>query len=230
MEIKKSDKANLEKQRTIFFELGLIAALGILLFAFEWTTSEVEEVDLGQQSFVEIEAEEAPITRQENQPPPPPPPPPEPPKPEPSPEIEIVEDDVETEDVDLNSEADEETVVEIQEFEEEEEVVEEEEIFFVVEDPPMYPGGPIELAKYIQQNVVYPEEARENEIQGRVFVQFVVDKKGKVTQPKVVRSVHPLLDNAALKVVKSLPDWTPGKQRGKQVSVSFTVPINFMLN
>lgn len=230
MEIKKSDKANLERQRTIFFELGLIAALGILLFAFEWTTSEVEDVDLGQQKFVEIEAEEAPITRQENQPPPPPPPPPEPPKPEPSPEIEIVEDDVETDDVDLNSEADEETTVDIVEFEEEEEVVEEEEIFFVVEDPPMFPGGQIELAKFIQKNVVYPDEARENEIQGRVFVQFVVNKQGKVTQPKVVRSVHPILDKAALEVVKSMPDWTPGKQRGKSVSVSFTVPINFILN
>ena len=95
---------------------------------------------------------------------------------------------------------------------------------------PEFPGGDLELRKYIAQNIQYPEIAKENGIQGKVFVQFVVNQKGEVEQVKVVRGVDPSLDKEAVRVIQSLPKWKPGSQRGKPVKVSFTVPINFQLN
>lgn len=228
MEIKKSPKADLEKSRSIFLEMGLAFVLLAILVAFEWPSSDVEIKDLGQLAIDNFEAEEVPITRQEQ---------PEPPKMEqPKPQqvieqLEIVEDDTELEEeLEIkDTEVDDNTKVEIVEVEEEDEV-EEAEIFFVVEDMPEFPGGQLELRKYIAEHVEYPEIARENEIQGRVYVQFVVNENGKVENAKVVRGVDPALDKAALKVINSLPAWKPGKQRGKAVKVSFTVPINFVLN
>lgn len=227
MEIKKAPKADLEKSKTIFFEAGLAFVLLTLFIAFEWKSSEVEIKDFGPLVVDEFEAEEIPITRQEE----PEPPKVEQPKPQVVEQLEIVEDDAEIEEelVIEDTEVDEETQVEIVEVAEEEEE-EEEQIFFVVEDPPEFPGGQLELRKYIAEHVEYPEIARENEIQGRVYVQFVVNEKGVVEQAKVVRGVDPALDKAALKVINSLPKWKPGKQRGKAVKVSFTVPINFVLN
>jgi len=227
MEIKKTPKADLENKKSIFLEIGLVVVLGMLLVAFEWTTGEAKIEDFGPLVVEQIEAEEVPITRQEEVKPPPPPPP----KPQVVEQIEIVEDDTEIEEeLEIeDTEVDEETTVEIVEMPEEEEEVEEQ-IFFVVEEMPEFPGGQLELRKYIAENVEYPEIARENEIQGRVYVQFVVNGKGEVEHAKVVRGVDPALDKAALKVINSLPKWKPGKQRGKPVKVSFTVPINFMLS
>ncbi|MCX6258464.1 MAG: TonB family protein [Bacteroidia bacterium] len=112
-----------------------------------------------------------------------------------------------------------------------EQVVEEAaEVFTIVEEMPMFPGGDDSLRKYIAKSVKYPEVARENGIQGRVYVQFVVNGKGKVEQVKVVRGVDPTLDKEAIRIIESLPGWQPGKQRGKPVKVSFTVPINFKLS
>ena len=104
-------------------------------------------------------------------------------------------------------------------------------VFFVVEDMPEYPGGELELRKFIAENVKYPEEAKTNKLQGKVFVQFVVDTNGDVTDAEIVRGTgYESLDNEALRVVKTLPQWKPGKQRGQNVPVSYTVPINFQLN
>ncbi|MFW5774596.1 MAG: energy transducer TonB [Tangfeifania sp.] len=104
-----------------------------------------------------------------------------------------------------------------------------EDIFFVVEDMPEFPGGKDALKTYISENVKYPEEAQKNDIEGKVFVIFIISKNGKVKNAKVVRGVDSSLDKEALRVIKSMPDWTPGKQRGKQVDVKFTLPINFSL-
>ena len=104
------------------------------------------------------------------------------------------------------------------------------EIFQVVEEQPMFPGGVEELMKFLQTNIRYPKEAQERGLQGRVVVQFVVNKDGSICDEHVVRSVDPQLDAEALRVVRSMPNWTPGKQRGEAVRVRFTLPVTFRLS
>ena len=106
---------------------------------------------------------------------------------------------------------------------------EEDEVFQVVEEQPMYPGGMQELMKYLQKEMKYPKEAQDKGIQGRVIVQFVVNKDGSICEANVVKSVDPLLDAEALRVVNAMPHWTPGKQRGEPVRVRFTIPVAFHL-
>lgn len=105
-----------------------------------------------------------------------------------------------------------------------------EDVFFVVEEMPEFPGGDKELRKYIVDNVKYPEEAQKNNIEGKVFVSFVVGKEGNVKNATIVRGVAPSVDQEALRVVSNLPKWKPGRQKGETVNVKFTVPINFQLN
>ncbi|MBR3984391.1 MAG: M56 family metallopeptidase [Bacteroidaceae bacterium] len=107
---------------------------------------------------------------------------------------------------------------------------EEGEIFQVVEERPQFPGGDAELMKFLQQSIKYPKEAQEQGKQGRVIVQFVVNKDGSITGDSIVRSVDPLLDAEAARVVRSMPNWTPGKQKGKPVRVRFTLPVTFRLS
>jgi len=102
-------------------------------------------------------------------------------------------------------------------------------VFFIVEDMPEFPGGEKALRNFIATNVKYPVKAQENGIQGKVYISFVVNKTGKVTDAKVVRGVDPSLDKEALRVVNNLPKWKPGKQRGKKVNVNYTLPISFAL-
>jgi len=93
----------------------------------------------------------------------------------------------------------------------------------------MFPGGNEALMKWLSKNLKYPASAQENGIQGRVLVQFVVNKDGSIVEPKVLRSVDPALDKEALRVVSTMPKWQPGKQRGKTVRVRFTLPVTFRL-
>ena len=103
------------------------------------------------------------------------------------------------------------------------------EVFNVVEEMPIYLGGHEALMKYIQQNVKYPKEAQEKGVQGRVLVQFVVEKDGSITDAKILKSVDPQLDAEALRVVNAMPNWTPGKQKGEPVRTRFTLPVTFRL-
>lgn len=103
-------------------------------------------------------------------------------------------------------------------------------VYSMVEEMPQYPGGEVEMMKYIAKNLKYPEEAFKNNIQGRVVVQFVVKATGEVGDVKVIRSIDPQLDQAAIDVVKSLPAFTPGKVGGKPVAVWYTLPVNFRLS
>ena len=228
MELKKSEKANLEKKKGLFLQIGLATVLALLLIAFEWTTREVTTGSLGELSDVVMEEEIIPITRPEEIQPPPPPPPPQITE-----TLEIVEDDVEIDDDlfidDVEARAD--TRIEISRMiVEEEEEVGEAEIFFIVEDMPDFQGGGQDAFRnYIAQNLRYPQIAAENGIQGRVFVQFVVNADGTVSNAEIVRGVDPSLDREALRVVMSSPRWTPGRQRGEPVRVAFTFPINFVL-
>jgi protein TonB len=187
------------------------------LIAFEWKSYEKNDYNLGSLNLDDMEEEIIPITRQEVKPPPPPPPPPE--------VIEIVEDEVEIEnEVEIeDTETDEDEIIEIEEEDDEE-------FFMVVENMPEFPGGDLGLMKFIQKNVKYPAIAKEYNITGKVYVSFIVDKGGSVTNVKIVRGVDKNLDAEALRVVSALPKYKPGKQRGKPVRVMFTIPINFTLN
>lgn len=228
MELKKSTKADLENKRNLFLWIGLVVALGITLLAFEWTSKQSKADSLGSIQTQEVEEEIIPITREQEIKPPPPPPPPKVVE-----VLNIVDDDVEIED-ELqieDSEADDETVIiaapVISQAKEEEE--EETQVFFIVEDMPEFPGGELALRKYIGNAIKYPVIAQENGIQGKVYVTFVVGKDGSISNASIARGVDPSLDKEALRVVNSLPKWKPGKQRGKPVNVSYTVPINFVL-
>ncbi|MBO7599241.1 MAG: TonB family protein [Bacteroidales bacterium] len=227
MEEKKSQKADLEGKKTIFLEIGFVLTLLIVWWAFEFSTKAEKAEDLGTVAFTEDVVEEIPITRQEQIELPPPPP-----QQTVADIIEVVDDKIEiNEDLTID-EADENTAVEIQEIVEVAPVEEEEEEaapFVIVEDMPEFKGGEKALLKYIAEHVVYPEIAKENDIQGTVYVKFVINEKGKVTNVGLLRGVDPLLDKEAIKVIESLPDWKPGKQSGKNVKVSMQVPIKFQL-
>jgi len=218
MKAKKNPKISIERIRGLFFQIGLVITLMAVLVAFEWKSYEKTDYSLGQLQMDDLEDEMIPITRQEEKPPPPPPPPPE--------IIEIVEDEVEIE----NELEVEETDTDENEFIEQEEEEDSDEVFMVVEQMPVFPGGDLGLMKFIQKTVKYPPIAKENDITGKVFVTYVVNKKGKVTSVKVVRGVDKYLDAEAVRVVKLLPYTTAGKQRGLPVNVQYTIPINFTLN
>ena len=229
MELKKSPKADLEKNKRILLMFGLVVALGVVLLAFEWKSRPTAASSLGNLEVAEVEDEVIPITRQEQVQPPPPPPPPQVVE-----VLKIVDDNVDILD-DLSmfdSEADNETFIDVAPVisaVEEEEEEEEAQVFFIVEEMPEFPGGEAALRRFIANAIKYPQIAQENGIQGRVYIQFVVDRDGSVTQASVARGVDPSLDKEALRVVNSLPKWKAGMQRGKPVKVSYTVPINFQL-
>jgi protein TonB len=213
---KKDPKISLENKKSMFFQIGLAVTLIAVLISFEWKSYDKSNYNLGDLNLDDMEEEIIPITRQEVKPPPPPPPPPE--------IIEIVEDEVEIEnEVEIEeTDTDEDEIVEIEE--------DDEEFFMVVENMPEFPGGDLGLMKFIQKNVRYPAIAKEYNITGKVYVSFIVDKQGSVTNVKIVRGVDKNLDAEALRVVSLLPKYKPGKQRGKAVRVMFTIPINFTLN
>ena len=102
-------------------------------------------------------------------------------------------------------------------------------VFDVVEVMPQYPGGQIAMMKYIMENMKYPKQAMKKGIQGRVAVSFIVEKDGSISDVKPILSVHPLLNKEAVRVVESMPKWTPGKQNGKPVRVRFNLPVMFKL-
>lgn len=225
MELKKSDKANLESNKGIFRQMGLILSLGVMFIAFEYTQTDIKASDFEVVEEIVMEEEAIPITRAEEPPPPPPPPPPAFTE-----VLNIVDDDVELdEELELDDmEMDEEAEVEIMDFEEEEEE-DDNKVFMVVEKMPSYPGGDAALMKYLRKNVKFPAIAQENGIQGRVYVEFVVNKDGRIVDVKILKGVDRSLDEEALRVVKNMPNWTPGEQRGKAVRVSYRLPISFTL-
>lgn len=228
MNIKKSPKANLEDKRLTYILIGFVVALSVLFVAFEWTQSEVKIHDIVED--VEIIDEDIQIdqTIQDDTPPPPPAPQEVPDVIE---EIVVVEDDVETENIDFNTEDNQDLVQEIVQAPviapvEEDEV---EEIFVVVEKMPEFPGGMAALAKYFSDNVRYPVIAAENGIQGRVICNFTVWKDGTIRDIKVVRGIDKSLDNEAVRLIENMPKWQPGEQSGKKVSCKYTVPVMFKL-
>ena len=223
MEEKKSPKANLENKKLMFIQIGLIISLAVAWAVFEIKSYDKRElVDLGRTVEV-VEEEMVEITKQEQKPQPVE-------VPKQTTQIQVVEDDVEVDDVEINAEVDQnEQIEEYVPVEVEEEEIQEAEIFTIVEEMPEFPGGMNKLAEYLGKNIKYPQMARESGIQGRVFVQFVVEPDGSVSNVAVMRSLGGGCDEEAIRVVKSMPKWKAGKQRGKPVRVSYILPVNFKL-
>jgi periplasmic protein TonB len=229
METKKSSKANLENKRVLFIEVGLIFALLVVLAAFEYRTYDKDVSMLTSEIQQMIEEEQIPITMET------PPPPPEMPKaPVLSDAIEIVDDDISIEeDIFIETEDDSDFAVEIRDYIEysAEEDVEEEEIpLAIVEEKPSFMGGDENtFTKWVFERIVYPEVAKENGVQGRVVLSFIVDADGYVKNVTVLRGVDPSIDKEAVRVVSSSPRWKPGRQRDKAVRVRYNFPLNFQL-
>jgi protein TonB len=227
MELKKNEKANLENKKSLFLQIGLILALIICIVALEWTSGQKRDSIFDGMTEEAIEEEQIPVTEET------------PPEEMPPPEVtvtdlfEIVEDNVviENEVRFEDDETSEDKVVEIYapvlQAEEEET---EDEIFVIVEDMPKFRGGDInKFREWVQKRVRYPELAAENGIQGRVFISFVVETNGNVSNVTVTRSVDALLDDAAKEAVAASPRWEPGMQRGRPVRVRYSIPIIFQL-
>lgn len=225
MDKRKTEKADLESKRTLFIEIGLVVALAITLFAFEWKKYDIQKVEIEQRQDIEVMEEIVLQTEQKEKTPPPK-------------QIQasttilnVVKNDIEIEtEIIIDVEVDED--LEIEEYvpiEIEEEEIVEEEIFLVVEDQASFPGGEAKLYEFIRNNVKYPTLAKETGIEGTVFVQFVVEKDGTLTNVQALRKIGGGCDEEAIRVVKSMPKWKPGSQRGRNVRCSFTIPIKFTL-
>lgn len=229
MEVKKSAKANLEDKKLLLREIGLVVALLVVLGAFQWSSKEKSTETLQADNFVVVEEEMVPITTDV------PPPPPEAPKePVVSDIIDIVDDDIKVDNTLLLSTEDEGLAITVKDYVAEstyvEEEIEEEVPFAIVEHKPKFQGGDQnDFTKWVFNNIVYPEIAKENGVQGRVILQFTVDKDGSVKNVKVLRGVDSSLDKEAIRVVSSSPKWEPGRQRDKPAKVTFVFPVIFQL-
>jgi len=226
---KKTDRANLEKRKGLFTEIGLVIALLFTLGAAEYTKEDLKVSTLQGISQAAGDEEIIPITRQELQKQQ------EPPKPKTIIiDLNIVDDNVKLDD-DLNFDAfdaDQDEAIKIADVvgNTAEEEAEEAQIFQIVEDMPKFQGGDIDsFRNYIQATVKYPALAMENQISGTVYVSFVVNRRGEITGINILRGVDPILDDEVVKALKSAPTWEPGKQRGKPVNVSFSIPVKFIL-
>lgn len=231
--IKKYPEAQISSHKKIILGIGFMLAFGTSIRAFTYRDKPQQVEEFVMETIDDELAIEAPQTEQVKPPPPPPPPP----------EIQVVEDDeiLEDEPEIEDIEIEEDEIVEVPEIIEPEEAPVEQEIFTIVEDMPKFKGCEnltgneattctnTEIQKFIAKNIVYPPMALENDIEGKVFVRFVVNPKGEVTDVTIAKGADSLLDNAALKLVKTMPNFTPGKQRGKAVPVQYIIPINFKI-
>ena len=226
MKSKKSEKASLEKNKIVYILMGFIFVLSLCFVALEWG-DEVKKIIPISDIWDGIPDDmDIPNTQQQTPPPPPP-------------QIQeinalvVVDDNKEVESIDITSEDNktDELIIAppVEEIPEEpEEGIDVP--FMIVEKAPEFPGGQKALFKYLSENVKYPVMAQENGIQGKVVCQFVVNRDGSIVDIEVVRSAgDPSLDKEAVRVIKSMPKWKPGKQSGKTVRVKFTLPVNFRL-
>ena len=231
MQPKKNPKADLNKNRNLYFVIGLTFVTFVTWQAIESKTYE-KTFDYEALNVEEDDDEDIPITEQIKTPPPPPPPP--------APEvIEVVEDEEEIEETIIEStETDQEEIVEVEVLEEEFEDVDVP--FAIIEDVPIYPGCENvpkskrrdcfqeQINKHIRKNFRYPEIAQEMGIQGRVFVSFIISKDGTISNIRK-RGPDKNLEREAERIISKLPKMTPGKQRGRAVRVPFSIPITFRL-
>lgn len=230
MEVKKSPKADLENKRIIFLEIGFIFALLLVFLAFEWKVETATTSSFQTLQEETIEEEVIPITRQFLKPPPPPP------APKFSDVLDIVDDEtlieeeLEIEDAENEDPIKKGTNQDLDEYgvgEEEAEEYGEDDPFLCVEQMPKFKG---DMLRWIGRQIHYPSSAKDNGIMGRVIIQFIIEKDGSVSNVKVLRKIDPALDAEAVRVIRKMPKWKPGKQRGKPVRVCFNLPIDFNLD
>ena len=228
MEIKKSEKASLENKRLIFAEAGLVIALLVVYAGFESCTRDREVALLQGNTIVPDEEDIMSIPLDT-----PPPTPEAPALPQLSDELEIVDDDIAVE-LEFQSLDDTDAPVDILEYKHQDVIEEEveEEVIFVgsVEEKPTFNGGDAnEFAKWVNSRLVYPEIAKENGVEGRVTLQFTIDKDGRLGDVKVLSAPDKTLADEAVRVVSSSPKWKPGKQRDRAVRVSYVFPVIYRL-
>ena len=222
---KKHWSVDITKYHGVINRVGFILSIGLILLAFEFP--EFEEASIVDLGTLEVEMEEQieiPPTEQK------PPPPPKVTLPEivEVPDEEEIEEEIEVElDVEIDEETVIEEVVEVEEPEVEEEV---DKVFTIVEDQAAPEGGLTAFYKYIGKNLEYPRQAKRMGVQGRVILQFIVDKDGSITNVEVLRGIGAGCDEEAMRILKESPKWKPAKQRGRPVKQKMTFPINFKLN
>lgn len=232
MEAKKSQKADLEKKKGLFLEIGLVTILALVLVAFNLRSSDKGDSAFASTIISEEMEEEIIQTEEEQQQEPEPEP--EQPEPEVTTELEVVDNDADIEnelgivDAGDNANREQEDVV-VSTVDTEDEVAEEE-IFVFVEENPSFPGGEEALYSYLGKNIQYPDMARDNNITGVVVIRFVVEKDGSITKASIVREIGGGCGKEALRVVNAMPKWKPGKQSGKTVRTEFTLPVQFELH
>lgn len=225
MEEKKSKKADLESKRTLFIMIGLVAAIGAILLVLNIgkEVSGVKMID-GPTTGPETEVIDIMSTKAEKQLPPP--------KPYISQTLVITDDPTDFEEPEIEStEIFPGDIIDaispVETKQDNQKVIDS--IFVKVEENPEFPGGEKALLYWVANEIKYPSEALRNEVEGIVYVNFIVDRDGGISNARVLRAVDPALDEEALRVVSNLPKWQPGMQRGKPVRVSFTIPIRFKL-
>ena len=227
MEIKKSNRADIGKEKGTSLMIGLIISLSIMFVALEWTQRDEVDDEVAYTTVTFAPEEMIPITLPEKKTVPPPPA-----AVTKAEIIEIVDDDADIEDEIMASIEDNTPWLDPQEYE----VVmvepepEPDEILIAVEENPEFPGGTAALMAYLRKNIKYPAICRENNIQGKVIVTFVVNKDGSIVDVEVAKGVNPALDKEAVRVISQMPNWQPGRQLGRPVRVRYSVPVSFRLN
>jgi protein TonB len=231
MKLKKSPKANLEKKRFIFFEIGLILSLSIIFCSFELCNDSKSNIINYNTTSVDIPNDIIATYRKA----------PEPIKLEP---IEVKKEDI-IESLNIVKDNEKETGVTFDSgddktfknptiYKPNDDPIDKDKLetidYGFVETKPIFPGGEAALLKYISLNVDYPDTSVENGVGGIVYIKFIIDEKGHVINVELMNDVDPLINAEAIRVIKSLPDWKPGKQNNKNVPVSFIIPIKFILN
>ncbi len=226
MEIKKTPKANLESKKPTWLLVGYVIVLAFMFIAFEWTRDIRIDTSGGITENVFEQDMEIPISKQPEIAPPPPP------VAAITEILTIIDDETELEETTIASSEETGENVEIKHIATtvDEEVPVEDEIFEVVEEKPDFlNGGMVGLMRYLRDNIKYPTIPQETGTQGRVTVQFVVNKDGSIVDVKVAKGIDPYLDKEAVRVISTMPKWKPGKQRGVPVRCKFTVPVTFKL-
>lgn len=224
MEIRKHPKADLERKRTYLFQIGMIISLVFALMAFEYKSYEKTSIDLPKGAGLQLVDEIIPVTIQKEKP--------LPPAPKVNLVIKVVDNlDKADEGIDIDAFADDNTSVPdyVPEIEDEPEVLPDDIPVAIPEVMPEFPGGLSALYEFLKDNVNYPEFAKKVNIQGTVYVSFVVEKDGSVSNVEILRGIGGGCDEEAVRVVKSMPPWKPGRQMGRPVRVAYKLPIRFTL-
>ncbi|MBN1252664.1 MAG: TonB family protein [Bacteroidales bacterium] len=222
MKNKKNEKVDLDKKRGLFLQIGFIIAFSLMLYAFEWATPHLTYNKSDNIAGINIETDVITITRQVEI---------KPPAPKHFSQIKLIPDDKkEVKQIEIPTFEVEPDDNIYSDFDSPDEIESDPIIVDFAEQMPEFPGGIIGLKHFIAKNIKYPTQAIEEDIQGKVYIRFVVNTKGETKQVSVIRSVDPILDKEALRVVKSFPNWKPAKQSGKAVNVWYTIPIVFKIN